>query len=588
MKGRSMFRITALVASVLGAAVFLAGCKGKAGDAAAVSEGSTYVRNAATEAALKIAENPLNAAGEPMYPVSGNKVTMSMAVLKGLTDGSYDTLWFWQSYEKKTNIHWDITQIDSSVWAERKTVMIASDDYPDVFWGPTFTNSEIMNYGKDGIFIPLNGLIDQYGVNLKHVMANDVPSGVDSAIKAPDGNIYSLPYFILGSPWSDMRLWLHDTWVEALGMSKPETLDEFYETLLAFKQKDPNGNGQADEIPWSGSWEEGPVGNTAVLNALGFVTNGDRRTYIAMKDGQAVFMPLHQNFRTYLEFMKKCWDAGLIDPDMFTQTTTQYRAKSITNVVGFSSDAAPFVMTGYETTYLEYGQLKPLVAKKGTTPVYWHQNDYGIGFMEITDHCKTPDLAMRWADILYSYKEAWIGANGPVYQSEDDPDQIGWYIDEEANTTVSPSWWGVIDEALAAKVNPDGLGPWEFLCNKITPRNRGTPWYMGVFDAYGLEKGFGVIQTFGGHENAWRESHLEAAAPYFTYGLPLLFFSDNDTAVINELMTPLTDYVKSMEAKFITGAENLANYDRFIAELKRLGAEKIDSIYRTTVARALQ
>jgi hypothetical protein len=66
MKGRSMFRITALAASVLGAAVFFAGCKGRAGEAATVSGGSTHVRNAATEAALKIVENPLNAAGKPM------------------------------------------------------------------------------------------------------------------------------------------------------------------------------------------------------------------------------------------------------------------------------------------------------------------------------------------------------------------------------------------------------------------------------------------------------------------------------------------------------------------------------------------
>jgi putative aldouronate transport system substrate-binding protein len=467
---RRMIRITALVVSVSVAAVLLAGCS-KAGGTAAVSE-STFVYNAATEAALKIVENPLNVAGKPMYPISDRKVTMSMAVQKGPVDGGYDDLWFWQSYEKKTNIHWDLTQIDSSVWGERKTVLIASDDYPDVFWGPNFTNSEIMNYGRDGIFIPLNGLIDQYGVNLKHVLTNDAPAGVESAIKAPDGNIYSLPHFGgLGSPWSDLRLWLHDSWLENLGMSKPETLDEFYETLLAFKQKDPNGNGQADEIPWSGSWEEGPAGNAVVLNALGFVTSGNDRNYVAMKDGQAVFMPLHPDFKTYLEFMKKCWDAGLIDPDMFTQTQTQYRAKSTRNVVGYSSDAAPFLMTGYETTYYEYGHLKPLVVKKGDTPVHWHQNVYGIGFMEITDHNKTPDLAMRWADMLYNYKEAWIGANGPIYKSDDDPTEIGWILDE--NNTFAWQW--IADEAVAAKVNPENLGAWDFLCNKITPRNRGTP-----------------------------------------------------------------------------------------------------------------
>jgi putative aldouronate transport system substrate-binding protein len=579
MKGRT--RIAALVLVVC--AALITSCN--SGKTTAASE-RTYVYNEATAAALKIAENPLNAAGKPMYPIGDKKTTMSMAVLKGAADGAYDDVWFWQSYEKKTNIHWDLTQIDSTIWNDRKTVMIASGDYPDVFWGPTFTNAEIMNYGSDGIFIPLNSLIDQYGDNLKFIMANDAPPVVESAIKTPDGNIYSLPYFFLGSPWSDRRLWLHDSWVEKLGMSRPETLDDFYNVLLAFKEKDPNGNGLADEIPWSASWEDEPtVGNMAVLNALGFVTQVDRSTYVSMKDGQAVFMPLHPDFKTYLEFMKKCWDAGLIDPDMFTQSRTQYSAKAATNVVGFSGDWAPFVMTGVETkAYLEYGQLQPLVARKGATPVYWMNNVYGIGFMEITDRCKTPDLAMRWADILYNYKEAWIASNGPIYQSEDDPDGIGWIIDD-TGANVAPWYY---DEAVAAKVNPEGLGPWDMIANKIGPRNRGTPWYMGVYEAYGLEKGFGITQVMEGAEKAWRDSHVERAAPYFAYGLPNLFFIDSDTAVINELMTPLTDYVKSMEAKFIIGAENLANYDRFIAELKRLGAEKIDAIYRTTAARALQ
>jgi putative aldouronate transport system substrate-binding protein len=576
MKRRAL-QIVALLA-VMGA-VLLADCKGKT--ETDVKE-RTYVYNAATEAALKVAEGTLNNVGKPLYPVTDKKVTMSMIILKGPSGGNPDDMWFWPHYEKKTNVHWDLTQIDNTVWNDRKSVLIASDDYPDVFWGPTFSNSEIMNYGKSGIFIPLNDLMDKYADNIKYIMANDAPPEVNKFIKAPDGNIYSLPYFELGNAESSMRLWLHDTWVKKLGMAKPETLEEFYNVLRAFKTKDPNGNGQADEIPWSGSWEEGPRGSTAVLNGLGFVTNDNWNTYVAMKDGQAVFMPLHPDFRTYLEFMKKCWDAGLIDSDMFTQTQTQYRAKSATNVVGFSGDAAPFLMTGYETTYLEYGQLKPLVAKKGDTPVYWYQNVYGIGFMEITDHCKTPDIAMRWADIFYNYKEVWLAGNGPIYQSADDPKGIGWIIDEKGD----PTWLWVIDPEIAVKVNPDNLGPWDMLCNKIQPRDKGTPFFMGLYDDWGLQKGFGIYRGFAPQETAWRTSHMEMASPYFAYGLPNLFFSDSDLAIINELMTPLCDYVRSMEAKFITGAESMSRYDVFLAELKRLGADRIDNIYRTTVAAA--
>ena len=37
--------------------------------------------------------------------------------------------------------------------------------------------------------------------------------------------------------------------LDALGLEMPQTVDEYYETLVAFRDKDPNGNGEQDEIP---------------------------------------------------------------------------------------------------------------------------------------------------------------------------------------------------------------------------------------------------------------------------------------------------------------------------------------------------
>ena len=41
-------------------------------------------------------------------------------------------------------------------------------------------------------------------------------------------------------------------WLEALGVTElPTTTEGFYELLKRFKTEDPNGNGEADEIPLS-------------------------------------------------------------------------------------------------------------------------------------------------------------------------------------------------------------------------------------------------------------------------------------------------------------------------------------------------
>ncbi len=50
----------------------------------------------------------------------------------------------------------------------------------------------------------------------------------------------------------------------------PQTLDEFYTVLKAFKENDPNGNGKQDEIPMCGG-EKQSNPSILIYSALGFV-----------------------------------------------------------------------------------------------------------------------------------------------------------------------------------------------------------------------------------------------------------------------------------------------------------------------------
>ena len=77
----------------------------------------------------------------------------------------------------------------------------------------------------------------------------------------PDGHIYTLPKFgEMGFTYDgDGKEYqigaipqfsaINTKWLEAVGMEMPTTVDELHDVLVAFKDKDPNGNGQADEIP---------------------------------------------------------------------------------------------------------------------------------------------------------------------------------------------------------------------------------------------------------------------------------------------------------------------------------------------------
>ena len=550
------------------------------------------------------------------YKLVDEPATLSFISLRGQSTGEPEDQWMWQWLEELTGVTCEVEYVDSTVWADKKTILMASGDYPDIFFSPSFTTSEIAKFGAEGIFIDLTELIDTYGTNIKWATEEWVPGSL-AAATLPDGAIYTLPYVNMGNlVYSDMRCWLNQAWLDNLGLEMPTTLDEFYNVLKAFKENDPNGNGEADEIPWSGSWENWPKGNGLIFNALGFITGGDN---IAVKDNQAVYMPLHEDYELYLEFMNKLYSEGLIDQDMFTQNTEQYRVKGKEGIVGYSGDAAPFLMTAYEDNCFEYQHVLPLTSDVNDTPIYYQQNGYSMGFAEISDNCKDPELAIRFLDILYDPYIAWGCLYGPTYYTDVLPEDDEWALFGNYVSTVTeediaagkypevtlgmptfkawvnysqPAWeeteWEI--EMRNTVVNPDDLGPWDWFCHYIGPRDKGTGFHMGLDEWSGayLAHGIDVYAMANADpttmEGAWRSSQIAAVTDYYTQGMPTVWFTDEQQATINELWTPLEDYVKQMEAKFITGAAPLSEYDAFVEELHKLGADQIQQIYQDATA----
>lgn len=506
------------------------------------------------------------------YPVVDEKVEMSMVLLKGAASADPNEIWFWKYFEGLSNVHWNITEIDSSIWNEKKAVLLASDDYPDVFWGPQFTSTEIMRYGADGIFIPLNNLIEKYAPNCKALL--DSTEGARNGLTCPDGNIYSMPYFTPGATYSDYRAWINTQWLKNLNLEMPTTLDEFYDVLLAFKENDANLNGDPnDEVPWGGTFVNTTAadsGRLTILSALGFINNDGQNT--AIKDGKACFMPLHEDYRKYLEFANKCWKAGLMDPDIFTQTTAQNKAKLAGEVhTGYMAGGLGGIT---DEQYVQFEHVVPLTSDVNDTRIWYQSEHFGGGSMFITDACKTPEVAIRWMDMLYDPNYAMLFQNGPIYGTDSDPDGIGWI--PESGTT----------EPVGLKEkNPENLGWWDYLCAYMVPRNRGGQWFATIDDYYALDQATAIEfkRDQGGLEGYWRESNYKNASEYFTSGYPnTVFYSDEDAETLRELTTPLNDYVAQMEAKFITGAESFDNYNAFIDELIKRGADKVDAIYAKT------
>lgn len=111
------------------------------------------------------------------------------------------------------------------------------------FWCSSYP-SDILQMAEDGIIMPLNDLLDQYGQNILEVFPEE------QYVKDEDGNIWNIPTrnCEIGT---DALFIIREDWLKNVGKETPNTLDELYDVLVAFRDQDANGNGDpTDEIPW--------------------------------------------------------------------------------------------------------------------------------------------------------------------------------------------------------------------------------------------------------------------------------------------------------------------------------------------------
>ena len=222
---------TRLMAAGLTCALLLTGCGGStaAGQASGTAEGGE------------------GAAGGEERP------TITVAVQMNEKGEYSDNNYAIKYIEDNTGVNIEFVQLPSDKGdADTKlNLMLSSGDYPDVIcYG--MNKQKMVKFAKEGIFVPINELIDQYGDNIKRLF--EARPQYEQLSYAPDGNIYGFVtanecYHCQAYP----KLWYNTEWLESLGLKEPETTEELKEVLLAVKNSDYNGNGKADEIPLSGS-----------------------------------------------------------------------------------------------------------------------------------------------------------------------------------------------------------------------------------------------------------------------------------------------------------------------------------------------
>ncbi|NMB26220.1 MAG: extracellular solute-binding protein [Firmicutes bacterium] len=143
-----------------------------------------------------------------------------------------------------------------------------------------------------------------------------IPTEEWEMLRYPDGQIYSVFNKYEGGTLPTVRA----DWLEKLGLDVPETLDEFYTVLKAFRDMGPDIYG---------------LSTAGLYDIQGFMgAFGVKARYVIDEDGRRTIPYASDAAIPAFEWLNKLYKEGLLDPNFVTNSTAEMRNLFLADRVG--------------------------------------------------------------------------------------------------------------------------------------------------------------------------------------------------------------------------------------------------------------
>lgn len=567
----------------------MAGCGGSGGDSGESKGGAADSGESKTEQSADAGsgdEEDAGSEGESAegpagFNATGMPIMNEPITLTAWIEGGADTDWsqnvFLKEIEEKANIKLEIISTPSSDSLEKRNLMLAGDDYPDLLltdWTAILTKSDIMQFAvKEGIFLPITEYVDKYGNNMKRIF--DENPAYREGSTAPDGEIYGFARFSECYHCSAYpKIYLRQDWMDKLNLEMPTNTEELREVLRAFVNEDPNGNGEKDEIGLIGA----TTWNTPVefaLMGMSFQTVKPDFWLSLGADGESVeFSPSTDAYREGLRYIKSLYDEGLIDPTSFTQKEDimAQTVRTEPHVVGmYVCDHAAMGYDNSDSVEAEnYQILIPVAGPDGFRRQGQNANEGTITGFEavITDKCQYPEAAFRLIDEFF-YDDDY---NMMRFKGKEG---LGWERAAEGAKNVfgGEARYVVLSVPEEDKEENDkygfGVGP---QADVASFRLAMLPEVENVY----LQENYEQRITLDTQkvEEFIPEKRLE-----YNPFIPLEM-----TDEYAEIQTNLNSFVRKTIVQFITGERDIENgWEEYLSELDSYRVDRYVEIYKTAI-----
>ena len=508
------------------------------------------------------------------YPICNDPIRIKVTGINDYLCEWNDTLMV-QKVQEKLGIMMDCAPFTSDAWAQQYAVMLSTGDIPDMVISASMNRSQVDEDGESGFWLDFSQYLDLMP-NMKAFMEEhpDWAAGIQNA----DGSIYSLTrYQVSETNLVYTQIYYDKTLTDAAGVTKLETVEDFYEALKLCKAKYP------DKIPLGMTPNKAPGYRADMIIRSAFGVYSTQNTYMlaADKKDNIGLLDISDNYRQSLIYENKLYEEKLLDNNCFSMTSEQYKENIKNGKYIFYTDTTSLIMSNedqqaynsgtynvmdkYEPLFCLTSDLQPEKAYLKISPVLDQARIFVNADSQYAEAiCRLIDYFFTEEGILLSSE----GIEGETYDLVDDGygntlyDHSQYWDSETYNTT---SEWVMNDVAMHDAITFTWAHDLSYLNGKTVDELKqmaSDPSYINFWEAKKMLRYKETIDV-----------EYESLLPFA--------YTTEENNERTTLRADIVNYVSKMKSSFMTGEVDPNDdkaWNAYVDQVKKMGYDRLMEI----------
>ena len=533
--------------------------------AACGQTGETGGTGASAQASQPAVEKPADPMAKYDPPITISSIFVVDDTIKYRDGESYEDNAWTRAYEEELGIRieykWTVPQVQAS---DKINVLIATNDLPDLM-NVDMKQLQRLVDAKEESITPLDSVYESYATDLtKEIRPID-----DIAFKSANfnGQLMALPHNATTGLDRVPVLWIRQDWLDALGLERPETVDELTAVAEAFVKSDPDGNGRDDTFGIGLTKEI--LSTFAGADGLFFAYGAYPGSWIEAEDGSLAYGSVQPEMKEALLKLQEFYQNWLLDPEFGTKDSGKVAEYTSAGRIGIEmgmmwNPSWPLNSSSDNDENADWVAC-PLASADGEAVV--SVVDIPVSnYVVVNKRCEHPEAVLKMLNLFYE-KVFGENAEPQTYWETSDGIQAFKYapiMSEKLyqNLDTHRDCLAAIEAGDASALSPIEMSYYEKIMNARGGSVLSADWCMDAI--YGEAGAFTVLEKCE-EEQTYRYNAF--------YGAPTDTMATKGSNIVANA-GQLSKLENEVFTKIIMGA-SIDTFDAFVEDWNRLGGEQI-------------